>query len=56
MTDLSYETANEVWDAILDDVYGDSVGSFLDWHSIDSDDLDKTVEFISDAIESLREA
>lgn len=50
----SYEVANKVFDAIIDEVTGDSLDDFLDWRSIDADDYERTVAYLSEAIEKLR--
>ena len=55
MADLSYETARNVFDAIMEEVYGDSISYFLSWHDIDEDDFDATVELLDDAVDGLKE-
>ena len=55
MPKISYEKAQEVWDAICRCVDGDSIDYFLDWYCVESDDYYALCDFIYDAIESLKE-
>ena len=53
MSSITHEKASAVLDAIMDEVKGDSISMFLDWHGIDEDDFCQTVEIMYEAIDAL---
>ena len=55
MPKITYEKAQEVWDAICRCVDGDITDELFDWYFVEPDDYYALCDFICDAIESLKE-
>lgn len=60
MPKITYEKAQEVWDAICrcvngDIINGDITDELFDWYFVEPDDYYALLDFICDAIESLKE-
>lgn len=50
---LTRGKAERVLDAIIDDVTGDSIGMFLEWHDVSEDDYDETVNALHELLDQI---